>query len=61
MFSIVNMFHDLEIKEYHGAVMSKTVGGKDLSDDSAYSPISRLLLVKVANIGNTLQKQRNIL
>ncbi len=32
MFSIVNVFRDLEIKEYRGAVMSKTVGGKDLSD-----------------------------
>ena len=29
---IVNMLHDLEIKEYRGAVVTKTVGGKDLSD-----------------------------
>ena len=28
---IVNMLHDLEIKEYRGAVMSKTVGGNDIS------------------------------
>ena len=32
MFSIVNAFHNLEIKEYRGAMMVKTVGGKDLSD-----------------------------
>jgi len=32
LFSIVNMLHDLEIKEYRGAVISKTVGGKDLGD-----------------------------
>ncbi len=29
---IVNILHDLEIKEYRGAVVTKTVGGKDLSD-----------------------------
>ena len=32
MFRIVNVFHNLEILEYRGAVMSKSVGGKDLSD-----------------------------
>jgi len=32
LFSIVNTFYDLEIKEYRGAMMVKTVGGKDLSD-----------------------------
>ena len=32
MFSIVNTFHNLEIKEYRGAIMVKTTGGKDLSD-----------------------------
>ena len=32
LFSIVNTFHDLEIKEYRGAMLVKTVGGKDLSD-----------------------------
>ncbi len=32
LFSIVNMLHNLEIKEYRGAVISKTVGGKDLGD-----------------------------
>jgi len=32
MFSIVNTFHELEIKEYRGASMFKSVGGKDLSD-----------------------------
>lgn len=32
MFNIVNTFHELEIKEYRGASMMKTVGGKDLSD-----------------------------
>lgn len=31
-FNIVNTFHALEIKEYLGASMTKTVGGKDLSD-----------------------------
>jgi len=31
-FPIVNAFHDLEIKEYRGAMMVKTVGSKDLSD-----------------------------
>ena len=31
-FHIVNTFHNLEIKEYRGASMAKTVGGKDLSD-----------------------------
>ena len=32
MFHIVNAFHELEIQEYRGASMTKTVGGKDLSD-----------------------------
>jgi hypothetical protein len=32
MFHIVNAFHDLEIIEYRGASVVKTVGGKDLSD-----------------------------
>ena len=32
LFSIVNTFHDLEIREYRGAMMVKTVGSKDLSD-----------------------------
>jgi len=32
MFSIVNTFHNLEIKEYRGAIMVRTTGGKDLSD-----------------------------
>jgi len=32
MFHIVNAFHDLEIKEYLGASMSRSVGGRDLSD-----------------------------
>ena len=32
MFSIVNTFHNLEIKESRGAIMVKTTGGKDLSD-----------------------------
>jgi hypothetical protein len=32
MFHIVNAFHDLEILEYRGASVVKTVGGKDLSD-----------------------------
>ncbi len=31
-YNIVNTFHDLEIREYRGAMVSKTVGGKDLSD-----------------------------
>ena len=30
--TIVNAFHELEIKEYRGATIVKTVGGKDLSD-----------------------------
>ena len=32
MFHIVNALHDLEIKEYRGAGIAKTVGGKDLRD-----------------------------
>jgi hypothetical protein len=32
MYPIVNVFHDLEILEYVGASVTKTVGGKDLSD-----------------------------
>ena len=32
LFRIVNILHDLKIKEYRGAVISKTVGGKDISD-----------------------------
>jgi hypothetical protein len=32
MFHIVNAFHDLEILEYRGASVVKTIGGKDLSD-----------------------------
>jgi hypothetical protein len=28
----VNAFHDLQIIEYRGASVVKTVGGKDLSD-----------------------------
>ena len=32
MFNIVNTFHNLEIKEYRGAMIVKTVGGKDLGD-----------------------------
>jgi hypothetical protein len=32
LFYIVNALHDLEIKEYLGATVVKTVGGKDLSD-----------------------------
>ena len=32
MYPIVNAFHDLEILKYVGASVSKTVGGKDLSD-----------------------------
>lgn len=31
-YSIVNGFHELEIKEYRGASFSKGIGGKDLSD-----------------------------
>ena len=31
-YTIVNAFHDLEIKEYRGASIVKTVGGKDISD-----------------------------
>jgi hypothetical protein len=31
-FNIVNAFHSLEIKEYRGASIVKTIGGKDLSD-----------------------------
>ncbi len=31
-FHIVNAFHELEIKEYRGASMVKSVGSKDLSD-----------------------------
>ncbi len=31
-YSIVNAFHELEIKEYRGATITKSVGGKDLSD-----------------------------
>jgi hypothetical protein len=32
LVDIVNTFHALEIKEYRGAMMAKTIGGKDLSD-----------------------------
>jgi quinol monooxygenase YgiN len=32
MFHIVNALHELEIEEYRGATVVKTVGGKDLSD-----------------------------
>ncbi|MHA2393883.1 MAG: acetoacetate decarboxylase family protein [Promethearchaeota archaeon] len=32
MFSIVNAFHNLEIKEYIGATITNSIGGKDLSD-----------------------------
>lgn len=32
LFHVVNAFHNLEIKEYRGAMMVRTVGGKDLSD-----------------------------
>jgi len=32
MYHIVNAFCELEIKEYRGACMFKTIGGKDLSD-----------------------------
>ena len=31
-FTIVNAFQSLEIREYRGASIVKTVGGKDLSD-----------------------------
>ena len=31
-YNIVNAFHDLEVKEWRGASIVKTVGGKDLSD-----------------------------
>jgi hypothetical protein len=31
-YNIVNTFYDLEIKEYRGASVTKTVGAKDLSD-----------------------------
>lgn len=31
-YNIVNAFYGLEIKEYRGASVTKTVGGKDLSD-----------------------------
>lgn len=31
-YMIVNAFHDLEIKEYRGATITHSVGGKDLSD-----------------------------
>jgi len=31
-YNIVNAFADLEILEYRGASLTKTVGGKDLSD-----------------------------
>lgn len=31
-YSIVNAFHELEIKEYRGATVIRSVGGKDLSD-----------------------------
>ena len=31
-YNIVNAFADLEIREYRGASLTKTVGGKDLSD-----------------------------
>ena len=31
-YNIVNAFADLEIREYRGASLAKTVGGKDLSD-----------------------------
>jgi acetoacetate decarboxylase len=32
MFSIVNAFHSLEVKEYRGARITSTLGGKDISD-----------------------------
>ena len=31
-YTIVNAFADLEIKKFLGASITKTVGGKDLSD-----------------------------
>ena len=31
-YNIVNAFHELEVKEWRGASIVKTVGGKDLSD-----------------------------
>ena len=31
-FMIVNTMHALEIKEYRGATITQSVGGKDLSD-----------------------------
>jgi hypothetical protein len=31
-YQIVNAFHDLEIKAYRGASLTRTIGGKDLSD-----------------------------
>ena len=31
-YTIVNTFHELEIKEYRGASIVKTVGGKDIGD-----------------------------
>ena len=31
-YMIINAFHDLEIKEFRGGTISKTVGSKDLSD-----------------------------
>jgi len=31
-YNIVNAFHELEVVEYRGANVTKTVGGKDLSD-----------------------------
>ena len=32
MYTIVNAFADLEVKEYRGASLTRTVGGKDLGD-----------------------------
>ena len=32
MFNVVNTLQDLEIKEYRGATMVKSVGGRDISD-----------------------------
>jgi hypothetical protein len=32
LYTIVNAFNGLEIKEYRGASIVKTIGGKDLSD-----------------------------
>lgn len=31
-YNIINTFHSLEILEYRGATITKTIGGKDLSD-----------------------------